>query len=124
MQSVPLLLWNLTSVLITLGLLSSRRGSGYFVTKPACTPQPMAQAVIPSALDALSPDLYSGVSSALPVGSGWLPPEWYGDDILLDALKQSHAHPYPAPAWLWQPPGLSQPAPASGQQPVARTIQC
>ncbi|MFZ6734297.1 PLP-dependent aminotransferase family protein [Undibacterium sp. Ji42W] len=75
--------------LITLGLLSSRRGSGYFVTKPACTPQPMTQAIIPSALDALSPDLYSGVSSALPVGSGWLPPEWYGDDILLDALKQS-----------------------------------
>jgi len=37
----------------------------------------------------LSPDLYSGVSTALPVGSGWLPPEWYGEDILLDALKQS-----------------------------------
>lgn len=77
--------------LITLGLLSSRRGSGYFVTKPAsaCLPQATVQVVISSAVDALSPDLYSGVSTALPVGSGWLPPEWYGDDILLDALKQS-----------------------------------
>ncbi|MCH8619220.1 PLP-dependent aminotransferase family protein [Undibacterium sp. TS12] len=77
--------------LITLGLLSSRRGSGYFVTKPAsaCLPQATVQVVVSSAVDALSPDLYSGVSTALPVGSGWLPPEWYGDDILLDALKQS-----------------------------------
>ncbi|MDE2431173.1 MAG: PLP-dependent aminotransferase family protein, partial [Burkholderiales bacterium] len=75
--------------LITLGLLSSRRGSGYFVTKPANTPHPVAQVCAPSALDALSPDLYSGVSTAVPTGSGWLPPEWYGDDILLDALRQA-----------------------------------
>jgi len=81
--------------LITLGLLSSRRGSGYFVTKPNIPPLPLQQAEMTTTvatstiLDALSPDLYSGVSTALPVGSGWLPPEWYGDDILLDALKQS-----------------------------------
>ena len=81
--------------LITLGLLSSRRGSGYFVSKPALTPLPSQAAgsvstqPLTTVLDALSPDLYSGVSTALPVGSGWLPPEWYGDDVLLDALKQS-----------------------------------
>ncbi|MFZ6752431.1 PLP-dependent aminotransferase family protein [Undibacterium sp. Dicai25W] len=78
--------------LITLGLLISRRGSGYFVSKPAAHPTPVATANtcnLTTVLDALSPDLYSGVSTALPVGSGWLPPEWYGDDILLDALKQS-----------------------------------
>ncbi|MBC3862645.1 PLP-dependent aminotransferase family protein [Undibacterium jejuense] len=78
--------------LITLGLLISRRGSGYFVSKPAAHPMPVATAntsSLTTVLDALSPDLYSGVSTALPVGSGWLPPEWYGDDILLDALKQS-----------------------------------
>ncbi|MFZ6863956.1 PLP-dependent aminotransferase family protein [Undibacterium sp. Ji67W] len=78
--------------LITLGLLISRRGSGYFVSKPAVHPTPVTAAItanLTTVLDALSPDLYSGVSSALPVGSGWLPPEWYGDDILLDSLKQS-----------------------------------
>ncbi len=78
--------------LITLGLLISRRGSGYFVSKPAAHPTPVATAntsSLTTVLDALSPDLYSGVSTALPVGSGWLPPEWYGEDILLDALKQS-----------------------------------
>lgn len=75
--------------LIALGMLSSRRGSGYFVSKPAGMPVPLPHPVTPATIDALSPDLYSGVSSALPVGSGWLPPEWYGDDVLLDALRQA-----------------------------------
>jgi DNA-binding transcriptional MocR family regulator len=75
--------------LITLGLLSSRRGSGYFVSKPATLRQSVPHQQAVPALDALSPDLYSGVSNALPVGSGWLPPEWYGDDTLLDAVRQS-----------------------------------
>ena len=75
--------------LITLGLLCSRRGSGYFVSKPAGLPVATAQTELSGSLDALNPDLYSGVSSALPAGSGWLPPEWYGDDILLDAVRQS-----------------------------------
>lgn len=75
--------------LMILGMLSSRRGSGYFVSKPAGTPMPLPLAATPTMLDALNPDLYSGVSSALPVGSGWLPPEWYGDDALLDALRQA-----------------------------------
>ena len=75
--------------LITLGLLCSRRGSGYFVSKPAGLPAPATPTALSNAPDALNPDLYSGVSSALPTGSGWLPPEWYGDDILLDAVRQS-----------------------------------
>ena len=75
--------------LITLGLLCSRRGSGYFVSKPAALRQSAQPSQATAMIDALSPDLYSGVSSALPVGSGWLPPEWYGEDILLDAVRQS-----------------------------------
>ena len=75
--------------LITLGLLSSRRGSGYFVNRAPAPAQVAPPLGLPHALDALNPELYSGVSSALPVGSGWLPPEWYGDDILLDALRQA-----------------------------------
>jgi DNA-binding transcriptional MocR family regulator len=77
--------------LVTLGLLSSRRGSGYFVARqdlPA-TLLPAAAHVTPSAIDALTPDLYSGVSDALPVGAGWLPPEWYGEDTILDAVRQA-----------------------------------
>jgi DNA-binding transcriptional MocR family regulator len=81
--------------LVTLGLLSSRRGSGYFVARqdvpatllPAHT-QPAASAT-PAAIDALTPDLYSGVSEALPVGAGWLPPDWYGEDTILDAVRQA-----------------------------------
>lgn len=80
-----------------LGLLSSRRGSGFFVTRslpqpasaPACT-QPGLQ----SELDALAPDLYTGQAEALPVGAGWLPPEWYGENTILDAVR--HAMKIPA----------------------------
>jgi DNA-binding transcriptional MocR family regulator len=81
---------------VTLGLLSSRRGSGYFVARqdvPA-TLLPLALQATPTAIDALTPDLYSGVSDALPVGAGWLPPEWYGEDTILDAVR--HAMRIPA----------------------------
>ncbi|WP_295990803.1 PLP-dependent aminotransferase family protein [Rugamonas sp.] len=77
--------------LVTLGLLSSRRGSGYFVARqdlPAAALAPATQAAA-SAIDALTPELYSGVSDALPVGAGWLPPEWYGEDTILDAVRQA-----------------------------------
>ncbi|SFM00386.1 PLP-dependent aminotransferase family protein [Rugamonas rubra] len=77
--------------LVTLGLLSSRRGSGYFVARQdlpaALLPPPFHSS--PTAIDALTPDLYSGVSDALPVGAGWLPPEWYGEDTILDAVRQA-----------------------------------
>ena len=77
--------------LLNLGLLSSRRGSGFFVARSdadAAAP-PLALHVTPAAIDALTPDLYSGVSDALPVGAGWLPPEWYGDTTILDAVRQA-----------------------------------
>ncbi|MES2128052.1 MAG: PLP-dependent aminotransferase family protein [Pseudomonadota bacterium] len=77
--------------LLTLGLLSSRRGSGFFVARQdvAAAPQQLALHATPTAIDALTPDLYSGVSDALPVGAGWLPPEWYGEDTILDAVRQA-----------------------------------
>jgi DNA-binding transcriptional MocR family regulator len=81
--------------LLHLGVLSSRRGSGFFVARceqdapqPACAPSAAA------AVDALTPDLYSGQSDALPVGAGWLPPEWYGESTILDAVR--HAMKIPA----------------------------
>ncbi|MFL6660002.1 MAG: PLP-dependent aminotransferase family protein [Massilia sp.] len=82
--------------LVTLGLLSSRRGSGFFVARSEAlaAPQALALHATPSAIDALTPDLYSGVSDALPVGAGWLPPEWYGEDTILDAVR--HAMKIPA----------------------------
>jgi len=82
--------------LVTLGLLSSRRGSGYFVARqdvPALSAPP-AMLAGPAAVDALTPELYSGASEALPVGAGWLPPEWYGEDTILDAVR--HAMRIPA----------------------------
>ncbi len=82
--------------LLTLGLLSSRRGSGFFVARSEAVAAPLALALhaTPSAIDALTPDLYSGVSDALPVGAGWLPPEWYGETTILDAVR--HAMKIPA----------------------------
>ena len=82
--------------LLTLGLLTSRRGSGFFVARSetAIAPLQLALHATPSAIDALTPDLYSGVSDALPVGAGWLPPEWYGDTTVLDAVR--HAMKIPA----------------------------
>jgi DNA-binding transcriptional MocR family regulator len=81
--------------LLQLGLLSSRRGSGFFVARSTPhTPQPLALPPSPTAVDALTPDLYSGQSDALPVGAGWLPPEWYGETTILDAVR--HAMKIPA----------------------------
>ncbi|TFW34170.1 aminotransferase-like domain-containing protein [Massilia horti] len=81
--------------LLQSGLLSSRRGSGFFVARS----EPLARRHAPlpaphAAVDALTPDLYSGQSDALPVGAGWLPPEWYGESTILDAVR--HAMKIPA----------------------------
>ena len=81
--------------LLHLGLLSSRRGSGFFVARGA--EAPAQQACLPAAanvVDTLTPDLYSGQTDALPVGAGWLPPEWYGESTILDAVR--HAMKIPA----------------------------
>lgn len=82
--------------LLNLGLLSSRRGSGFFVARneTVAAPGQLALQPTPAAIDALTPDLYSGVSDALPVGAGWLPPEWYGETTILDAVR--HAMKIPA----------------------------
>ncbi len=80
-----------------LGLLSSRRGSGFFVTRslpPAPCASPQASPGLHSEIDALAPDLYSGQGEALPVGAGWLPPDWYGENTILDAVR--HAMKIPA----------------------------
>ncbi|MEO7497317.1 MAG: PLP-dependent aminotransferase family protein [Massilia sp.] len=81
--------------LLNVGLLSSRRGSGFFVARSSAqAPAQLELQATPAAVDALTPDLYSGVSDALPVGAGWLPPEWYGEDTVLDAVR--HAMKIPA----------------------------
>jgi DNA-binding transcriptional MocR family regulator len=81
--------------LLNLGLLSARRGSGFFVVRSElAAPAQLALAPTPGAIDALAPELYSGASEALPVGAGWLPPEWYGEDTVLDAVR--HAMKIPA----------------------------
>jgi DNA-binding transcriptional MocR family regulator len=88
--------------LLHLGLLSSRRGSGFFVARCAAD-APQQIAALPAAdahtsdllsTSLLSTSLFSGQSEALPVGAGWLPPEWYGESTLLDAVR--HAMKIPA----------------------------
>jgi DNA-binding transcriptional MocR family regulator len=80
-----------------LGLLSSRRGAGFFVARsmPQAPASPVStQPSLQSEIDVLAPDLYSGQGEALPVGAGWLPPEWYGENTILDAVR--HAMKIPA----------------------------
>lgn len=81
--------------LLTLGLLSARRGSGYFVARNELPQAASRGAALGGAavVDALTPDLYSGVADALPVGAGWLPPEWYGADTVPDAVRQAMRMP-------------------------------
>ena len=82
--------------LLNVGLLSSRRGSGFFVARSEvlAAPPSVTMPAAAVAVDALTPELYSGVSDALPVGAGWLPPEWYGETTILDAVR--HAMKIPA----------------------------
>jgi DNA-binding transcriptional MocR family regulator len=85
--------------LLHLGLLSSRRGSGFFVARALAdasldSTQATQAPAAPGTVDALTPDLYAGQSDALPVGAGWLPPEWYGESTILDAVR--HAMKIPA----------------------------
>lgn len=78
-----------------LGLLSSRRGCGFFVARSLPqAPPPCSRPAPQSDIDALAPDLYSGQADALPVGAGWLPPEWYGENTILEAVR--HAMKIPA----------------------------
>lgn len=80
-----------------LGLLSARRGSGFFVARSLPAPAPSSAPTQPgpaSEIDVLAPDLYTGQAEALPVGAGWLPPEWYGETTILDAVR--HAMKIPA----------------------------
>ncbi|GAB3456152.1 PLP-dependent aminotransferase family protein [Massilia terrae] len=81
--------------LLHLGLLSSRRGSGFFVARNSSeAPQQQASEPASGIVDALAPDLYSGQSDLLPVGAGWLPPELYAESMLADAVR--HAMKIPA----------------------------
>lgn len=92
-----------------LGLLSSRRGCGFFVARslprapfaPPSSPSPFRPAArsdldapAPDLCPELCPDLYSGQADALPAGAGWLPPEWYGENTILEAVR--HAMKIPA----------------------------
>ena len=81
--------------LASTGLLSARRGSGYLVSRKEVV-QPRQPVGLPT-LEAMRPlvaDLYFGVSELLPVGASWLPPEWYGESMVIDAVR--HAMRMPA----------------------------
>ena len=74
--------------LTSMGLLAARRGSGYFVARNEPSP-PRSPEGLPalSSMQPLVPDLYSGVTDLLPVGASWLPPEWHGEGLLVEAVR-------------------------------------
>lgn len=81
--------------LATTGQLSSRRGAGYFVAgRGVARPATMAGWPALAEIRPLVPDLYSGVTELLPVGSSWLPPEWHGEGLVIEAVR--HAMRVPA----------------------------
>ena len=73
------------------------------------------RAAAPAAVDALTPDLYSGQSDALPVGAGWLPPEWYGESTILDAVRHAMKIPAGRLRGYGHPLGFPVAAPAPGR---------
>lgn len=74
-------------VLQSHGLVQARSGSGYFVCQASNTVSAINFASQHVSVDTLSADLYTGVSSTLAVGAGWLPAEWYDTQTLADALR-------------------------------------
>jgi DNA-binding transcriptional MocR family regulator len=76
------------------GLLSSRRGSGYFVARKETRIAPVEiRNPVLAEMQPLAADLYSGVSEFVPVGASWLPPEWHGDSLVIDSVRQAMRMP-------------------------------
>ncbi|WP_219211857.1 aminotransferase-like domain-containing protein [Variovorax boronicumulans] len=76
------------------GLLSSRRGSGYFVArKEVRVAQGELRLPALAAMQPLVTELYSGATEFLPVGASWLPPEWHGESLVMDAVRQAMRMP-------------------------------
>lgn len=73
--------------LVSQGLLQARSGSGYYLAQQ--NPGNPGLAFNPPSLsvDTLSANLYTGISTTLPVGAGWLPAEWYDTAMLAEALR-------------------------------------
>ncbi len=74
-------------VLQSHGLVQARSGSGYFVCQTSHPVSTINFASQHASVDTLSADLYTGVSTTLAVGAGWLPAEWYDTQTLADALR-------------------------------------
>ena len=74
--------------LTSMGLLAARRGSGYYVARKE-PHVPRRPDILPalSVVQPLVTDLYSGVTDLLPVGASWLPPDWYGEGLIVDAIR-------------------------------------
>lgn len=76
------------------GLLTARRGSGYFVARRHAEHSRQAQGLpVLSTMQPLVPDLYSSVTDLLPVGASWLPPEWHGESLIVDAVRTAMRMP-------------------------------
>jgi DNA-binding transcriptional MocR family regulator len=80
-------------VLVSKRVLSSRPGSGYFVTaRVAQTPTftEVASRTVPVAANDWLPILvWNQNPNLLPVGSGVLPPEWCSESMILQAVRQA-----------------------------------
>ena len=74
--------------LTSMGLLAARRGSGYSVARKEPN-VPRSPESLPALyrVQPLVTDLYSGVTDLLPVGASWLPPDWHGEGLIVDAIR-------------------------------------
>jgi DNA-binding transcriptional MocR family regulator len=74
---------------VTLGLLSSRRGSGYLWRARTCRPPAAGHHAGHSECHrcAHARAVFRRIGSA--AGAGRLPPDWYGEDTILDAVRQA-----------------------------------
>jgi DNA-binding transcriptional MocR family regulator len=79
--------------LVSKRVLNSRPGSGYFITSRTTQVPPPREESPKEAEDAASSWLpvlvWNQAPNLLPVGSGVLPPEWYSESMILQAVRQA-----------------------------------
>lgn len=81
-------------VLVSKRVLSSRPGSGYFVTSRAAQVPTLPESAAATAAELISEAwlpilVWNQNPDLLPVGSGVLPPEWCSESMILQAVRQA-----------------------------------
>jgi DNA-binding transcriptional MocR family regulator len=81
--------------LVAAGLLTARRGAGFFVTDAGRGEAPSARGLATAAIDGhwLLRDVYEHRDEGIHAGCGWLPESWHDVDAVCKGLRRLAVHP-------------------------------